>query len=27
MIIKHRPSHLTKGFVFLSTTPFWGGVY
>jgi hypothetical protein len=27
MLIEHRPSHLTQDSVFLSTTPFWGGVY
>jgi hypothetical protein len=27
MLIKHRPSHLTQGSIFLSTTPFRGGVY
>jgi hypothetical protein len=27
MLIKQRPSHLTQGSDFLSTTPFWGGVY
>jgi hypothetical protein len=27
MLIKHCPSHLTQGPFFLSTTPFWGGVY
>jgi hypothetical protein len=27
MLIKHRPSHLTQGSVFLYTTPFCGGVY
>jgi hypothetical protein len=27
MLIEHRPSHLAQGPFFLSTTPFWGGVY
>jgi hypothetical protein len=27
MLIEHHPNQLTQGSIFLSTTPFWGGVY